>query len=585
MKLFLACLAVCLGAAESLDEATTDAISMLLEPSEAAAATTVSAEQTKQKTAQPSEISMLLARHAPPDSEKYQDAHADLNNPHVAHVAGALTDLLKEEGAAATRADQTIIDTMITVLNVTMRGRLFQADTRAQQTINYANSNISACGATHNFSLLATTSRLSKSSPQDQQWIGALPSWYDHYFESYAECKRFEDDLLTNSTNCSNYCLNETTEICASSPDCSQLSCTEPSVTSGSSYRSYVLSQVNRVHHLLNGIERPNCSTHISNIQNCYANCLGIVVPVLPNSPNTLPTCCAPRQQAETLQCQNLLAKRRTWLLYDGCYDSKVASFNSVVAQELSLVPSRKGQMRAILRMICLVQSFGPEQATRLRACMDARYYDHADVLAMNLTVPAVPPKQDTFTCSAAEMPGTPEWDQLHYGGLPTGLQVCPETNCQAACNASSSHYVTHWNLTMASVTTTTTTITHGRVDCLQQTSSYGMQWDMHSVQSPTVSALPSSDMFSIFVYVQDALSSDTTSPNSVQCGILTSVVRSVDCSHVAPSGGQYLRLFGAFNGVVTSGTANPSWCGMTIDGTPATTPTTGGVATSTVSD
>lgn len=584
MKLFLACSALLLGAVKSLDEATADAISMLLQPSQAAAEAAVSAEKPKQKTAQPSQISMLLGPHGPPDSERYQEAHQDLNNPHVAHVAGALTDLLKEEGSSSMRADQAILDTMVSVLNVTMRGRLFEADTRAQQTINDANAAISSCSTVHNFSLLATSSRLSKSAPQDQQWIGALPSWYNHYFESYAECKDFEDGLLTNSSTCSNHCLNETSEICAASPDCSQFACTEPSVTSGTAYRSYLSAQVQRVHHLINGIERPNCTTHISNIQNCYANCGGIVIPVLPNSPNTLPTCCAPRQQVETLQCQSLLAQRRTWLLYDGCYDNKVTTYNGVVSQEDTSVNSRKGQMRAILRMMCLVSSFGPDQATRLRACMDARYYDHADVLAMNLTVPIVPPKLGAFTCNAADMPGTPEWDQLHYDGLPTGLQVCPETNCQAACNASSSHYVTDWNLTLASATTTTTTVTHGNIDCLQQTSSYGMQWDMHSVQSPTVTAAPSSDMFSIFVYVQDALSSDTTSPNSVQCGILTSVVRSVDCSQVAPAGGQYLRLFGAFSGVVTSGSANPSWCHMTIDGTIAAAPTSGGIAIATVS-
>jgi len=214
---------------------------------------------------------------------------------------------------------------------------------------------------------------------------------------------------------------------------------------------------------------------------------------------------------------------------------------------------------------------------------MDARYYDHPDVFAMNLTVPVVPVKNDAFTCSAVDMPGSREWDERHYGGLPTGLQACPETSCQAACNTSSSHYLEHWNVTLAALTTTTTTVTHSNIGCVSQTSSYGIQWDMHSVQSPTVSADPASDMFSIFVYVQDALSSDTTSPTSVQCGILTSVVRSVDCSHVAPSGGQYLRLFGAFNGVVTSGTANPSWCGMTIDGTPISDPTTGGFRTNTV--
>lgn len=579
MKLSALVLALSLVAARALDEASADAISMLLSPQ--------ASPETAQEAQKSSEISQILAKHGPQDSERYREAHEDINSPHVAHVAGALTELLKEEGSATTRADEAILDTMVSVLNVTMRNRLFEADSRSQQGIYDANTAIAACGSTYNYSLLATSSRLSNSTLQSQQWIGALPSWYDHYFESYAQCKRFEDDILVNSTNCTNYCLNETTEVCAASPDCSLHACAEPgtTVTSGTAYRSYLMAQVTRIHYLLNGIERPNCTTHIGNAQTCFANCLGIVVPVLPSCPTCLPTCCAPRQQAETLQCQSLLAKRRNWLLYDSCHDSRSNSYAATVSQEQSSVNSRKGQMRAILRMLCLVQSFGPDQATRLRACMDARYYDHPDVFAMNLTVPAVPVKNDAFTCAAVDLPGSSEWDELHYGGLPTGLQACPETSCQAACNTSSSHYLEHWNSTLAAGTTTTTTVTHSNIDCISQTSSYGIQWDMHSVQSPTVSADPASDMFSIFVYVQDALSSDTTSPTSVQCGILTSVVRSVDCSHVAPSGGQYLRLFGAFNGVVTSGTANPSWCGMTIDGTAASEPTTGGYTTSTVSE
>jgi len=238
--------------------------------------------------------------------------------------------------------------------------------------------------------------------------------------------------------------------------------------------------------------------------------------------------------------------------------------------------------MRSILRMLCLVTSFGPNQDTLLPACMQAQYLDHPEVLAMNVSGHVLPVKRDEFQCSAEQLPGSVEWDALHYSGLPTGLQACPEVNCQAACNTTSEHYLVNWNLTLHYATTTTTTIILGALECVHQTSSYGAQWDMHSVHSPTITARPSSDTFSVFVYIQDGLSSATTSPTSTRCGILTSVVTSVNCAHVAPAGGQYLRLVGSFEGQVTSGSATESWCSMTVEGSPAAEPTTGGHLTST---
>lgn len=496
----------------------------------------------------------------------------DSSAPHLHSIAGALSELL-DEGSDTSKADEAAIQSMSNIFEG-MKARLYIAHNRSLRFIQEAYDSITACNAHYSQASLLSVSRDLASFATS---ISSGPSpWYDNYFNSYAQCRRYEEGIRQQLTNCTHHCINETQTICPMQNNftCSNFDC---AANTGESYHSYLARMISELEVLQNrSSDPPSCYQEATQVRNCFQNCEGIVIPVLPGQPSVLPTCCYPRLQAETSQCENLRSQRLAWLRYSNCYDDAVRNYDAVVTEEQAQSIPRQSQMRAIKRMTCLSDSFGPNQSEDLPVCMQRRYLNDTDVIAMGISADPAPAKQTQFTCSAENLPGTFEYDAQHYSHLPAGLEVCPEVHCEAACNTSSHLYI----LTLPNTTTTTSRIAAVGYSgmCFRQSNiSSPAFWNLFGEHVPVISAVPGADVSSIDVY----LHSNGARPNemlpSKRCGAISASVRSVNCTWNNPTGGSYLVLNGHLNGQVTVGTQTPSWCALALDGTAVQTEPTGG--------
>ncbi|CAL1158638.1 unnamed protein product [Cladocopium goreaui] len=99
--------------------------------------------------------------------------------------------------------------------------------------------------------------------------------------------------------------------------------------------------------------------------------------------------------------------------------------------------------MRSLLRIVCIIDSFGKNQKDKLQACINKNYTQAEEVLTMKISAGYPESKLEIFTCNASEVPGSPEFDSLHYSHLPNGISACPAVTCEDACGLSDSsqHY------------------------------------------------------------------------------------------------------------------------------------------------
>eukprot|EP00440_Ansanella_granifera_P020176 gb/GFBE01021917.1/.p1 GENE.gb/GFBE01021917.1/~~gb/GFBE01021917.1/.p1 ORF type:complete len:674 (+),score=138.26 gb/GFBE01021917.1/:1-2022(+) len=409
------------------------------------------------------------------------------------------------------------------------------------------------------------------------------------YFHAYVQCKTWEEELETNLTTCDYHCVQLSTglrEECITndlSEQCSNLDC---AAQSGEAYKAFLQRMVAdlsaEILHVsesqpctgasgtwLNssGLDHrcQTCSNIEGEVEECYKTCNNIVEKVIPEE-EVIPGCCAPRTQAETETCQALYNKRAAYTNYTICYENAMLNWNTVKAEHEAQADVRMAQMRAILRMLCLVDTFTGDQTQKINACIATSWVNHAEVLGMDIDAGEPPAPLDPFTCTASDTPGSAEYDALHYAHLPDGLMACPAVHCEDACglsNASNDYFATTSPPSAAQPAT-------GR--CFSQSGAGGVYWDFGSMQVVgSVAATPSPGT-SLKVYLTNAGPGETVDESKL-CGTITSAmhagaVHEVSCA--PESAARYLVLKAEITGGSCSfGDCALSWCEMHIDGKP----------------
>ncbi|CAE7255297.1 Trpa1 [Symbiodinium pilosum] len=208
--------------------------------------------------------------------------------------------------------------------------------------------------------------------------------------------------------------------------------------------------------------------------------------------------------------------------------------------------------------------SFGPSQAAKLTECMEKDFAQDPEVLAMAIE-PGVPEtKLDAFSCNVSETPGTPEFDAIHYGNLPSGLATCPQLHCEEACNGNVNiSSIRALDATTAAPLPEMTTVP---TKCFKKAGgSDAVYWDLGSEQSVgTVTADPAATVSSIKVYLTNAEHGAVLASTEL-CGTITEKSKSVECG--ARSAARYLVMQPFITGTCVFGGCTPSWCGMMVDG------------------
>ncbi|CAK9062279.1 unnamed protein product, partial [Durusdinium trenchii] len=366
-------------------------------------------------------IESLAGIHDTHLSKALASTASDPSSKQLGSVAGALTHLLSA-GSEGTNSS-AVVDAILELVNVTMKGKLYTGHEKSMQKLTDAEHEFEKCV---NHYKAADKVRFPPASFLQANVTNATP-WYEEYFESYLWCKNYEAKLSTEVNECDYYCLQETQTVdqncVALDEECNQIDCA-PVTREG--YRAFLERMVNTLEGYL--VKNTNwtfnnshkCTDIMGEVETCYRKCDNITTVVKPQSETVLAGCCAPRATAESGKCNELKSRREAWLEYDSCYDSAYSNWELVKADQEAQGISRMAQMRSIQRMVCLIDSFGPEQKTKLKQCDPES-------------------KLDIFTCNASEVPGSPEFDALHYSHLPDGISACPAVTCEDACGLSNS--------------------------------------------------------------------------------------------------------------------------------------------------
>eukprot|EP00434_Breviolum_minutum_P014516 symbB.v1.2.012801.t1/scaffold884.1/size313170/13 len=222
--------------------------------------------------------------------------------------------------------------------------------------------------------------------------------------------------------------------------------------------------------------------------------------------------------------------------------------------------------MRSILRMLCYIESFGPDQATKMNLCVEKDFTKHPEVLALTLEPGMPEEKLSAFACNESETPGTQAFDEIHYSHLPAGLANCPQLQCQEVCGFVNIKAMDASTSTLAPLVEKTTV----KSQCYKKADSQtAVFWDLGSAQNVgTVSASPSPGVASIKVYLTSTGPDDALAASSM-CGVITPTSKSVECSSKGTA--RYLAMEPFVDGTCVFGSCSQSWCLMEVDGSAMT--------------
>eukprot|EP00931_Biecheleriopsis_adriatica_P105548 TRINITY_DN80114_c0_g1_i1.p1 TRINITY_DN80114_c0_g1~~TRINITY_DN80114_c0_g1_i1.p1 ORF type:complete len:632 (+),score=111.20 TRINITY_DN80114_c0_g1_i1:69-1964(+) len=541
-----------------------------------------------------------------PDSDAHQEIAAELSTPEMSTLSLALTNLLKL-GAEQSNASQDQLAEVRNILNATMVEALEKADNESRTALAVARSNFtSSCLANickdYDTEIVAAAQELQITGVNRcadfaqycnhtqygniakglckitcdtcPQQVSLLEEASDPvnsvsvYFDAYEKCKALEAAIEQNLSYCE-YSCSETLKVvgqnCTSDPgSCSDIDC---SSYEGESYEGYLLRIISHLENLKanmwshNGTHR--CRDIKERTQECYRNCEGITDPFVPNGSN-VPPCCAPRSKAENLQCQALQTQLQDYTPYSTCYDSTLSNWNSVAATAELHGKYRSSQMRIILRLLCLVDSFGPQQKTKLTECIAKNFTQDPQVLKFLIDA-GEPPSKLEFTCVRSEVPGTAEYDAIHYSHLPGGTEACPAVHCTSACGYNNSGSTFYQHDLVAQVNNS-----YSKGTCfkpLSTSTAAGVYWDFGTASNPgTISLQPGFHIVGIDVYTTITAPGGTLLATE-KCGRITHAARNTDC-HGHPAA-RYLALVpvtGEGHECI-HGDCGTSWCEMMVDG------------------
>ncbi|CAK9069888.1 unnamed protein product [Durusdinium trenchii] len=481
-----------------------------------------------------------------------EHVEAEVADPHLKSVAGALTDLLKTNGTGTAANNSAIIGTIKDLLEKNMKGHVKESFEKSVQAIEESKHEFAQCRLAYE---KADPVRFPKASLLQ---ANSTP-WYEAYFQAYSQCKAWEGQVAADLTACDYYCTSQVKimgENCTNlGLQCGPLDCAP---VSGEGYKAFLDRMISDIkvratararmqaslrreltterggdvggvsgqigislgfsnyegmtgvkdarHRFMGQIEalqlarsgpgRYNlthrCQDILGTAERCFKNCDGHIEEIIPKSESDIPGCCAPRTQAEDAKCKELANQRKAWEDYDVCYDSKFPQWETTKAEQLAQMPSLQAQMRSILRMICYIESFGENQAAKLNQCMEKDYTKHPEVVALTLE-PGLPDEEkvDAFSCNASETPGTEAFDELHYHDLPVGGSPASHARCPLRSGGFVNVKAMNVSTTsLAPLVEKTTVKSHCFKKGESQTAVF---WDLGSAQDVgTVSAIPS---------------------------------------------------------------------------------------------
>jgi len=527
-----------------------------------------------------------LASHLGVLKEEKPEAHADLTEPNVSFAADELTSLLKktsDASGALSGADQDLVDTMRRLLAVDMSGALWKAKDEAQLALDNAITDFSSCLNTYKaddperFGLGSAGAAFLQQKGRMQ-----LPEAFQELMEAYTQCKEWEANSTINLTQCDHYCLEEVEHLgvqCApTAHSCQPLRC---DVHQSETYITYVDRMTSYLEGLLTQLEDvTNCNNHsettldmccddiVERTQNCFKSCADSIEVVVPGSSVSIPSCCAPRVQTESAQCRILDGRRTSWTEYEECYSDENATYHALKAQYEHHLVAWKAQMRAITRMLCLVDTFNKDDmAAQISACVNADFKTHERVLNMTLNYGEPPVKASPFTCELSDIPGTDEWNTKYYIGVPEGLGLCPGTECPDVCDLSLPN--AQPRIITAPSTTMTTTIARIEGTCYRPA----------SLGSPVIFALgaattvvgvtlsPAVDTAHVKVYLAEFADIESQAYKNKLCGQIPDANYNMEADCTSQGAASYLVLEGELKGTQVAGLveAVPSWCHMEV--------------------
>eukprot|EP00913_Durusdinium_trenchii_P014827 g13904.t1 len=328
-----------------------------------------------------------------PPSPVRRGTSAEVADPHLKSVAGALTDLLKTNGTGTAANNSAIIGTIKDLLEKNMKGHVKESFEKSVQAIEESKHEFAQCRLAYE---KADPVRFPKASLLQ---ANSTP-WYEAYFQAYSQCKAWEGQVAADLTACDYYCTSQVKimgENCTNlGLQCGPLDCAP---VSGEGYKAFldrmisdIKGQIEALQLARSGPGRYNlthrCQDILGTAERCFKNCDGHI------EERRRHFRCRQKGGMDA-KCKELANQRKAWEDYDVCYDSKFPQWETTKAEQLAQMPSLQAQMRSILRMICYIEawllltderdsdaltSFGENQAAKLNQCMEKDYTKHPEV-------------------------------------------------------------------------------------------------------------------------------------------------------------------------------------------------------------
>jgi hypothetical protein len=257
--------------------------------------------------------------------------------------------------------------------------------------------------------------------------------------ELYETCKSHEAELQELLTECEHVCREQKdvwSKFCGdNAPVANDVECTP---YNGEAYREFLVRMETSMEGLQAALDsRPSCDPENGIV--CGTFCGEFMMP-----PDAMP-CCLNRSSAEKNQCKKNVNHRSHSDDYNSCYDTAKKEWAAIEFGHRAEAKARKAQMRGVLRMLCLINTFisgGSDHAAALKVCIDKDFSTDDDVISLDLPTYDIPVKLGSFNCSWWELPGTKEYDDVKYARLKDykGLYPCPPMDCHEACATTAAH-------------------------------------------------------------------------------------------------------------------------------------------------
>jgi hypothetical protein len=254
----------------------------------------------------------------------------------------------------------------------------------------------------------------------------------------YESCKSQENELKAQLTACEHTCELQKdvwSKFCGpNAPVPKEVEC---SPYNGEAFREFLVRMEEEMETHIETVDNtPDCEPENAIV--CGTFCGEFMMP-----PDALP-CCHNRTSAEREQCAKNKDHRNHSDMYISCFENSAKDWTAAQFGHVAEAKARQAQMRGVLRMLCLIDTFigGGDHSSKLQECINKDFSSDSQVTALELPKYTAPEMLGKFNCSWWELPGTPEYDEIHYAHLAnyTGLYPCPPMDCHESCDIIQAH-------------------------------------------------------------------------------------------------------------------------------------------------